>query len=66
MSQGKNAVIGVRLFHILLGAVLAYAGYQHSQGMKLPKSFYTTIMVLGLGAILYHSYRLLQLLGYVN
>jgi hypothetical protein len=64
--SSHNYWVGVRIFHILLGMLLAYAGYQHSQGKKLPNSFYNLLLVLGLGAVAYHGFRLAQLQGLIN
>ena len=62
----SNYWMYIRIFHILLGSLLAYAGYQHLQGKKMPDSFYYLLLVLGSGAVLYHGYRLLQLQGLVQ
>jgi len=56
----------IRVFHILLGALLLYIGIQHFRGIKTPKSFYYLIIVLGSGAVVYHGYKLLTLLGMMN
>lgn len=66
MDQGRNMALFIRVFHVLLGAVLAYAGYQYTQGVKLPASFYNILVVLGSLAVLYHGFKLLQLLNIVN
>lgn len=65
MNNSLNYWRGVRLFHVLLGALLVYAYYQHSQGNKLPESVFTLFLILGLSAIVYHSYRLAQTYGYL-
>jgi hypothetical protein len=66
MDHSRNYWTAIRVFHILLGSLLAYAGYQHSQGKKLPNSFYQLILALGLGAVAYHGYKLAQLQGLIN
>lgn len=56
----------VRIFHILLGAMLTYIGVQHFRGEKTPRSFYQLIIVLGALAVVYHAYKLAVSLGYLK
>jgi hypothetical protein len=66
LDYSKNTVLSIRIFHVLLAVILLAAAYQHFQGKKLPESFFYLIAVLGVGAFGYHSYKALQLLGYVT
>lgn len=54
----------VRLFHVVFGALLTYIAVNYFvNASPAPRWFYYLIAVLGVGAVLYHSYRLYQLIA---
>jgi len=66
LSYNTNTQLSIRLFHVALGLALFAAGYRHFQGLKVPDAFFYLILALGAGATVYHTWRALQLMGYMS
>ncbi len=56
----------INLFHVLVVApLLIYVGYMTNYGQTKPaRMVYDLLIIIGLGALLYHAYRAWMLMGY--
>lgn len=48
----------VRIFHVLLGLSLVLLSYFYINHKPVPVEFYYVLGLLGLGAVVYHGYKL--------